>query len=159
MAKKRLGKLPPRYRFALSPYTDYRWSKCPKCGRLTYMRKFPLLIQIDGFGLLTLGKTCRYCPKCEFIIAHKDQLESVMAEIFSGPYPDVVGNEYLVIGVVEQKVWKQGLVEQPSIEEVIENTSDFKEHLVLRCDPGGWVPPDREKPGTPRKVYSRPPRR
>ncbi|MGA2938502.1 MAG: hypothetical protein ABSF52_15580 [Syntrophobacteraceae bacterium] len=64
-----------------------------------------------------------------------------MAEIFSGPYPDVVGNEYLVIGVVEQKVWKRGLVEPLRIEELIENTSDFKEHLVLRCDPGGWVPP------------------
>ncbi|MGA2027520.1 MAG: hypothetical protein ABSH17_10705 [Syntrophobacteraceae bacterium] len=105
------------------------------------MRKFPLLIHVDGYGLLNLGKTCRYCPKCEFIIAHQDDLEHVMAEIFSGSYPDVVGNEYLVIGVVEQKVWKQGLVEQPSIKEVIENTSDFKEHLVLRCDPGGWFPP------------------
>ncbi len=105
------------------------------------MRKFPLLIHVDGYGLLNLGKTCRYCPKCEFIIAHQDDLESVMAEIFSASYPDVVGNEYLVIGVVEQKVWKRGLVEPFRIEEIIENTSDFKEHLVLRCDPGGWVPP------------------
>ena len=105
------------------------------------MRKFPLLIHVDGYGLLNLGKTCRYCAKCEFIIAHQDQLESVMAEIFSGPYPEVVGNEYLVIGVVEQKVWKRGLIEPLHIQELIENTSDFKEHLVLGCDPGGWVPP------------------
>jgi hypothetical protein len=38
------------------------------------MRKFPLLIHMDGYGLLNLGKTCRYCAKCEFIIAHQDQL-------------------------------------------------------------------------------------
>jgi len=105
------------------------------------MRKFPLLIHVHGYGLLNLGKTCRYCPKCEFIIAHQDELESVMAEIFSALYPEIVGNEYLVIGVVEHKVWKRGLIEQSGIEEIIENTSNFKEHLVLRCDPGGWVPP------------------
>ena len=140
MAKKRLGKLRPRYRFALNPYSYMRWSKCPKCNRLTYMRKFPLLIHVDGYGLINLGKTCRYCPKCEFIIAHQDDLEHVMAEIFSAFCPEVVANEYLVIGVVKQKVWKRGLTEQSGIREIIENTSDFKEHLVLRCDPGGWFP-------------------
>jgi hypothetical protein len=104
-----------------------------------------LLIHVDGYGLLNLGKTCRYCSKCEFIIAHQDELESVMAEIFSALCPEVVGNEYLVIGVVVQKVWKRSLVEQSGIEELIENASDFKQHLVLRCDPAGWVPPGHER--------------
>ena len=122
-----------------------QWSKCPKCSRLTYTRKFPLLIHVDGYGLLNLGKTCRYCSKCEFIIAHQDELESVMAEIFSALCPEVVGNEYLVIGVVVQKVWKRSLVEQSGIEELIENASDFKQHLVLSCDPAGWVPPGHER--------------
>jgi hypothetical protein len=27
----RLGKQPPRYTFFLNPYTDARFSKCPKC--------------------------------------------------------------------------------------------------------------------------------
>jgi hypothetical protein len=159
MAKKWLGNLPPRYRFALNPYTDTRWSKCPKCGRLTYMRKFPLLIHVDGFGLLNLGKTCRYCPKCEFIIAHQDDLEHILTEIFSESHPDVVGNQYLVIGTVEKKAWQKGMTEPLTMEKMWEHTADIKEHLVLQYEPGGWVPPDRETQGTPRKAYIRPPRR
>ena len=49
-----------------------------------------------------------------------------MAEIFSALCPEVVGNEYLVIGVVEQKVWKRSLVEQPSIEEIIKKHVGFQ---------------------------------
>ncbi len=158
MAKKRLGKLPPRYRFALNPYKDFRWSKCPKCGRLTYMRKFPLLIHIDGFGLLTLGKTCRYCPKCEFIIAHQDDLEHVMAEIFSESHPDVVGNWYLVIGTVEKKAWQVGMIEPMTMQEIRNYTADIKEYLVLEYEPGGWAPPDREAPGTHGRASIKPPR-
>ena len=43
MAKKRIGKLPPRYSFILNPYADVRLSKCPRCQKLTYLRKFALL--------------------------------------------------------------------------------------------------------------------
>jgi len=38
--KKTIRKLRPRYRFALNPFSYMRWSKCPKCSRITYMRKF-----------------------------------------------------------------------------------------------------------------------
>src|SRR5208283_1969459 len=113
MVRKRaqLGKLPPRYLFALNQYAETRWSKCPKCQSLTYMRKFPLLIHVDGFGLLALGKACRYCPQCEFIIAHQDDLEHILTEIFSESHHEVVGNEYFVIGTVDKKVWQESLDE------------------------------------------------
>ena len=161
MAKKRirLGKLPPRYRFALNQYTETRWSKCPKCSTRTYMRKFPLLIHIDGFGLLILGKTCRYCPKCEFIIAHQDDLEHIMAEIFSDSYPAVVGNRYLVMGTVEKRAWQEGMIEPLKIEGIWEHTADIKEYLFPGYEPGGWVPPDSEAPEKSRKMYIRPRRR
>ena len=67
---RRLGKLPPRYLFILNPYTDARFSKCPRCERPTHLRKFALFILIDDWGPLVLGKTCRYCTRCELIIAH-----------------------------------------------------------------------------------------
>src|SRR5208283_2519256 len=153
MPKRQLGKLPPRYRFALNQYAETRWSKCPMYSRLTYMRKFPLLIHIDGFGLLILGKTCRYCPKCEFIIAHQDDLEHVMVEIFSESHPDVTGNFYLVIGTVERKVWQEGMIEPLTMEEIRYHTADIKEYLVLKYEPGGWAPPDREAQ-LPRQVVS-----
>jgi len=119
--------------------------------------KFPLLIHIDGFGLLTLGKTCRYCPKCEFIIAHRDDLEHIMTEIFAESNPGVVGNEYLVIGTVETKVWKGGMVEPLRIEKILEHTADVKEYLVLHYEQRGWAPPDPEAPESTRKALAESP--
>ena len=103
MAKRRFGKLPPRYLFALNPYQDVRFSKCPRCDKLTYLRKFPLLIHIDGFGLMALGKTCRYCSKCELIIVHQDELESILAAFFAQKAPEAIGKEYLVLGTENKK--------------------------------------------------------
>ena len=45
MAKlPRLGKQPPRHTFFLNPYTDARFSKCPKCEGKTRQKKLPLVI-------------------------------------------------------------------------------------------------------------------
>jgi len=158
MATKRIriGKLPPRFSFALNQYIQTRWSRCPKCGKLTYMRKFPLLIHVDGFGLLNLGKTCRYCATCEFIIAHQNDLEHILTEIFSESYPAVIGNEYQVIGTVETKTWREGMIEPSTIEFILEHTADIKEYLTLRYEPRGWLPPDPvapARPGNPNKKH------
>jgi hypothetical protein len=83
MAKKRIGKLPPRYSFILNPYADVRLSRCPRCQKLTYLRKFALFIHIDVWGPMALGKTCRYCSRCELIMAHQDELEAQLAHSFS----------------------------------------------------------------------------
>lgn len=64
MARKRLGKLPRRYRFALDPFAEVRWSRCPRCDNPTFNRKFPLFVHVDGFGPVILGKTRRYCAAC-----------------------------------------------------------------------------------------------
>ena len=119
------------------------------------MRKFPLLIHIDGFGLLTLGKTCRYCPKCEFIIAHQDDLEHYMTEAFSESYPEIIGNDYFVVGTVETKVWREGMVEPLKIEKLLEHTADIKDRMVLHYEQRGWAPPGQEAPGTHRKAHKR----
>ncbi len=158
MAKKRLrlGNLPPRYRFALNQYKETRWSKCPICGKFTYMRKFPLLIHIDGFGFLALGKTCRYCAKCEFIIAHQDDLEHILTEIFSEPYPDIVGNEYLVVGTMEKKVWQEGMIQPMELQDIWDHTADIKKYLSLRYEPGGRLPPDPNAPAESRKARTKP---
>src|SRR5262249_29715675 len=79
MAKNRIGKRPPQYSFILNPYSDVRLSKCPKCERPTHPRKFALVIHIQNWGPLVLGKTCRYCTRCQLIIAHQDELEAEMA--------------------------------------------------------------------------------
>jgi hypothetical protein len=143
--KKRIGKLPPRYLFILNPYPDVRLSKCPRCEKLTYLRKFALCIHIDDWGLLALGKTCRYCSRCELIMAHQDELEAELAHSFSHLAPEVIGNEYLVLGTVDKKVWKQGLAGSGGeLDEMLKHVADFKRVLKLEVDPGGWYPAERD---------------
>ena len=72
----RLGKQPPRYRFFLNPYADARFMKCPQCVGKTRQRKLPLVIHIDPLQLVSLNKTCGYCPRCDLLIAHRDELEA-----------------------------------------------------------------------------------
>src|SRR5215470_12897802 len=104
----RLGKQPPRYRFFLNPYQDVRFTKCPQCGGKTLQRKLPLVIHVDPMQLLSLNKTCRYCPRCDLLIAHQNEVEQFLAAFFSVQNSEVVGNEYLVIGTLDRPDWKRG---------------------------------------------------
>lgn len=150
---KRIGKLPRRYKFLLNPFPETRLSSCPRCNRLTYPRKFPLFIHVDGYGPYTQGKTCKYCPKCEIIICHQDELEFEMASAFEKIDPTVMGNDYMVMGTVQVKVWKASMAHPIPLEELLAHTADFKGYLDLQFDPGGW----RHKDAGPRYLEPRPP--
>jgi hypothetical protein len=141
MAKDTIGKLPPRYAFILNPYPDERLSKCPRCQKLTHPRKFALLIHVDGWGPMVLGKTAVYCSRCETIMVHQGELEEQLAYSFGKVAPEVVGNEYLVVGTVDQKVWKAGVAGAGlELRGMLEHVAEFKSVLKLEVDPGGWVP-------------------
>ncbi len=141
MAKTQIGKLPPRYSFLLNQHPDERLSKCPECHRPTHLRKFALLVHVDGWGLMALGKTCRYCTRCEVIIAHQDELEAELANQFSSVAPEVIGNNYIALGTVDRRIWQRGLQGSGSLlEEALKHTADFKQHLELKVEPGGWYP-------------------
>src|SRR5690242_18500799 len=109
MAKRTIGKLAPQYAFMLNPYGDIRLSKCPQCGRSTHPRKFALLIHIAEYGPLVLGKTCRYCTRCELIAAHQDELESQLAHSLTSIAPEAVESEYLVLSTMDKKIWQQAV--------------------------------------------------
>jgi len=146
MSKNRLGKLPPRYSFILNPYKDIRVSKCPRCQELTHMRKFVLLVYVEGWGLCAQGKTCRYCTPCELIVAHKDELEAELVRFFENHSPDVIGNPYLVMGTVNKQHWKQWLNSKGEpLAEALEHVADFKKVLDLKIE-GGWQPMDKSRP-------------
>src|SRR5215210_4384329 len=141
MAQETIGKLPPRHSFALNPHKEMRCTKCPRCGQPTRLRKFALLIGVEEFGLMVLGKTCRYCAPCDFIIAHQDELEALLAAGFSTHEPEVVGNDYYVIGTVERKTWRKGMRDPiTSTDELLRHTADFEKEFDLYYEPGGWYP-------------------
>jgi hypothetical protein len=141
MASSKIGKLPPRYSFLLNPYSDVRLSKCPSCEKLTHPRKFALFVHVDGWGPFALGKTCRYCSRCELIIAHQDELEAELAQSFNRLAPEVIGKNYLVLGTLNMKAWREGLGGRgQSLEDMLNHMADFKQVLELHVEPGGWVP-------------------
>ncbi len=136
----RIGKLPARYRFVLNPYVDVRCAVCPRCRGKTKLRKMPLLIDIDGADMpIILNKTCRYCPHCEIVIAHHDELEPLLLAALRGRRESLAPNDYLVLGTVERAAWRQGVKGQMTVRELVDNLHDFKGYLDLKVE-GGWRP-------------------
>jgi len=139
--KARMGALPPRYSFALNPYAEYRATSCPGCKAKTRVRKIPLVIHVDGVGLLILRKTCRLCLDCETVIVHQAEIESAIKA--SAGQAAAATPDYLVLGTVSPRVWRQGLSGDMSMDELVRNMADFKAHLQIKYTPGGWYPPPR----------------
>jgi hypothetical protein len=117
-----------------------RCTRCPQCDRLTRLRKFALLVGINDYGMMVVGKTCRFCPTCEFIIAHQDELEELLAASFTTHQPEMIGSDYHVLGTVERKTWRKGLRDDITPQEVLKHTADFKKEFNLHYEPSGWYP-------------------
>ena len=135
-----LLKLARKYDFALNPYTDARFTRCPGCEQKTKQRKFPLFIHVEPLNPIVLGKTCRYCPNCDLVIAHQDELEAQLEALFAETDPSLVGNDYLVMGTVEHEVWRESLKQPKGIPEMMEHLHIFKEVRTIEPQPAGWYP-------------------
>ncbi|MBL7154841.1 MAG: hypothetical protein ISS79_14085 [Phycisphaerae bacterium] len=136
-----------RHYFFLNPYQDAAFTKCPKCLSKTKIRKFPLVIHIDPQQLFLLNKKCRYCTRCDLIIARKSELESLMAAAFEQLNPQIIGNNYLVMGVAERSDWRESNKGRMSQGQTIERILVFKDvwnFEPVRC---GWYPePENQVP-------------
>jgi hypothetical protein len=135
----RLGKQPPRYRFFLNPYPDVRFTTCPQCREKTRVRKLPLVIHIDPMQLVALNKTCRYCPRCDLLIAHQDELEAWLATFFGEQKPEIVGNDYLVVGTEDRADWLRGVRTTLYARDALGCMHDFRE-VVRFTPPPRWGP-------------------
>ena len=135
----RLGKQPPRYRFFLNPYPELRCTVCPQCQAKTRQRKVPLVIHVDPLHPVALNKTCRYCPGCDLLIVHQDELEALLAACFTEHHPEVIGNDYLALGTLERADWQRGTQSPLPIQELVARLHDFKEVLQFELV-GGWQP-------------------
>ena len=142
MAKKskRLGKLPPKYRFFLNHYQKYRFTTCPQCERTMKVRKHPFLVHVDPVQLALLNMSGRYCPSCDILILHQDKLEEMLVAALLPHNPDVIGNEYLVLGTVERKGWRKARKEKDGGQTSLDNLHDFKEVIQVEVVGPGWFP-------------------
>lgn len=74
-------------------------------------------------------------------MAHQDELETELAHSFSSLAPEVIGNDYIVLGTVDKKVWKRGLEgNNLQLQEMLKYMAEFKRVLKLEVEPGGWYP-------------------
>lgn len=127
-----------RHYFFLNPYNKCAFTKCPKCGDKTRIRKFPLAIHIDPHQTILLNKKCRYCIKCDLIIAKQSEVESLMIVCLEEINPDVIGNNYLAMGVVNRKDWKEGNEGKLDSVQTLDRVYFFKDMLKFKLIPGGW---------------------
>lgn len=136
--KPRFGDLAPMYHFVLNPHADTRVNTCPQCEQKMRQRKVPLFIHVDPMVPIVLGYTCRYCPDCDLLVAHQDEIEAMLADIVGRVAPEAVGNDYLVLGTVERDFWRQGMKTPNSVADLPNHLHDFIEVWTLKCRPAGW---------------------
>jgi hypothetical protein len=137
---RRIGKLPPQYTFILNPYAEYRFTRCPGCEQKMKQRKLPLFIHVNPMKPVAINKTCRYCPDCDLLIAHQDEIETLLAQLFTQLDPSLIGNDYLVLGTMERQAWRESVERPMGIPEMLEHIHDFKEVQTVRVQPAGWYP-------------------
>jgi len=70
---------------------------------------------------------------------------------FGQSQPELIGNNYLVVGTVDGKVWRNGLNQTYSLAKVLPYTADFKHYPELEYEPGGWYPVDQGKTPAPQQ--------
>jgi hypothetical protein len=136
--KPQFGSLPPLYRFILNPYKDARFTTCPNCNGKTLIRKVPLFIHVQPVHPTTINKHCRYCPKCDILIAHQDELEHMLLLTYEKRNPEIVGNKYLVLGTLDLPSWRKRGKEPLSVDNIQDNIHDFKEYLNVEYTPAHW---------------------
>ena len=136
-SKARLGALPPRYSFVLNPHRDAGFTRCPKCEAKTRIRKLPLVIHVEDFGVVVLGKTCRLCPACEVLIAHQAEIEQLLSALLGRA---VDAQTFVVLGTVERPVWRRSLTHPAAVDAVKKHMADFKTYLRVDFTPAGCYP-------------------
>ena len=103
-------------------------------------RKLPLAIHLNDGGMVVLNKTCRHCPGCDLLIAHKDEIEDFLTAFFEQQSPDVVGNDYLVVGTFDRSDWRRGQQRSMGNDEMLAALHDFRDVLSFTLPPR-WVGP------------------
>ena len=145
--KARFGGLPPKYNFVLNPYPQQRLTRCPFCDEKNGQRKLPLLIHVDPLHLIALNYTCRFCRHCDLLIGRKHEIENLLHLMFERYDPAVIGNDYLILGTVEKKAWREGMKQTKAIAELLPHASDFVVYYEeLRMKQLGWYRSDQEPP-------------
>jgi hypothetical protein len=101
------------------------------------VRKLSLVIHVEGFGLVLLGKMCRLCLRCDTLVVHKAERDTLLRTVVSVQDP-----EYVVLGTIDKHVYRRGLSGVASLDDVKVHMADFKSYWKVDVAPAGWYPRD-----------------
>ena len=144
--KKTFGHLKPKFNFSLNPYPDQKFTKCPDCNKKTGQRKLPLFVHVEPRNPIFINYKNRYCNNCDMLIGHKHEIESYLLEAFQQIDASIIGNDYLIIGTIEKKAWKDNIQQPIPFNELQNYVHDFKTTQTISMTMGGWFPTDKEPP-------------
>lgn len=96
--------------------------------------------------MVALNYTNRYCKHCDLLIAHKDEVESLLTDLFASAAPELVGNDYLIFATMEKNAWRDNMHSPRAPMEMLDHIHDFKSYTELRMTRGGWYPEGVEPP-------------
>ena len=128
-----------KHYFYLNPYENEAFTRCPKCGEKTKLRKYPLFIHIEPNQPLCLNKSCKYCEKCDLIIGKQGEIESLMSACCENLDPSLIGNNYLVVGTLDKADWRRFSKQTTYPKDTIEKVYIFKDVMQFEVVRGGWV--------------------
>lgn len=146
MSKKpRIGKTPTRYKlFFLNPYEDVRFSYCPKCEGKTKLRKVPLVVHLEPMQPVVLNKSCRYCPSCDLLIAHQDEVEHLLTLLVSDKQQsESIADDYLVMGTMDRSDWQRTRKQPTTTQEMLDCLYVFKQVLHFEPKRYMWLPDEK----------------
>jgi len=99
----------------------------------------PLVICVAPAQLVCLNKRCRYCPPCNLLIAHRDEVEELLVALFGRGAPQL--EDYFVVGTEDRADWLRGTQIPVTIQEALGCLHDFAEVLRFEKARGrGWGP-------------------
>ncbi len=102
-------------------------------------RKKPFFIHVEPAASIVLNMTARFCPTCELLILHRDKLEELLVAACSERFPEIIGNDYLVLGTLECSHWRQ-VIAGSTFQEALEHLHDFRRVLTFEPQHPTWVP-------------------
>ena len=80
------------------------------------------------------------------LIGHKHEIESHLLKAFQQIDVSIIGNDYLIIGTIEKKAWKDNIQQPIPFNELRNYVHDFKSTQTISMSMGGWFPKDKQPP-------------
>jgi len=88
--------------------------------------------------LISLNKSCKFCPYCELVITQKSELEMYINQIITNIDLKFSSNNYFVFGIMDRNDWKKSQKEPLNQGKALDLIAPFKDTWDFEIQPAGW---------------------